>query len=192
MATLAPQQRNVATPAQVAQAFSTLSSRDQQALRQIAKLRAIGLQSMTWEDLLHEALYRALAGARLWPLNVNLVAFLAQTMRSIASEERGRATSEPVDYSAEHGAKVEAPSPLESVADARTPESDLVTRQAISKVEAIFAGDLEALHLIHGLAEGLTPAETQARSGMTTVQYASAQRRIQRALARSFGKASDD
>ncbi|WP_382322381.1 hypothetical protein ACFJGX_05515 [Hydrogenophaga sp. UC242_50] len=181
----------MATPNQVAYAFSMLSPSEQQCLRQIAKLRALGLPAMSWEDLLHEALYRALAGARLWPLNVSLVAFLAQTMRSIASEERARTAKEPVEQLAV-GADDEGPSAVETVADEQTPETELAARQAIRQVEAMFAADPQALHVIHGLAEGLTPTETQARSGMTPVQYASAQKRIQRTLARKYGEASDD
>lgn len=191
MTSLAPQQRDVATPHQVASAFSMLSPGDQQSLRQIAKLRALGLRAMSWEDLLHEALYRALAGARLWPLSVSFVAFLAQTMRSIASEERARTASELVEQPAGE-ADDEGPSQVEAVAGQQTPETELAARQAIRQVEALFAADPQALHVIHGLAEGLTPAETQARSGMTPVEYASAQKRIQRTLARKFGRASDE
>ncbi|MBX3608646.1 MAG: sigma-70 family RNA polymerase sigma factor [Hydrogenophaga sp.] len=191
MTSFAPQPREVASPHQVAEAFSMLSPGEQQSLRQIAKLRALGLPSMSWEDLLHEALYRALAGARLWPLSVSLVAFLAQTMRSIASEVRARTANEPIEQAA-IGADDEGPSAVETVAGEQTLETELAARQAIRQVEALFSADPQALHVIHGLAEGLTPTETQARAGMNPVQYASAQKRIQRTLARKFGRTSDE
>lgn len=191
MTTSAPQQSQIATPEQVVRAFAALSLSEQQRLRQIARLRALGIPAMTWEDLLHEALVRTLAGKRQWPLEVNLVAFLAQTMRSIANEERERTAAEPIDYAPGPGIDDEHSGHADSMIEVRTPESELMARSTLQKIEHIFATDAEAIHILHGLAEGLTPAETQMRSGMTRIQYASAQKRIQRALTRRFGKASN-
>ena len=42
---------------------------------------------MSWSDLLHEAVLRALAGARPWPPGVPLLAFLAGVMRSLCDEQ---------------------------------------------------------------------------------------------------------
>jgi RNA polymerase sigma-70 factor (ECF subfamily) len=57
-------------------------------LRAIARLRARSLPDGTsWSDLLHEAVLRALAGARRWPPGVSLLAFLAGIMRSLCDEQ---------------------------------------------------------------------------------------------------------
>jgi DNA-directed RNA polymerase specialized sigma24 family protein len=57
-------------------------------LRAIARLRARSLPGgISWSDLLHEAVVRALAGSRPWPPGVPLLAFLAGVMRSLCDEQ---------------------------------------------------------------------------------------------------------
>lgn len=143
---------------------------------------------MGWEDLLHEALYRTLAGKRKWPLEVNLVAFLAQTMRSVASEERNRAVAEPIASDA-WAQEDDDRHIVEQVPDARTPETLASANSALRQIEKLFADDPPAISLLRGLGEGRTPSEIQMMTRMTETEYASTQKRIQRALARKFGKA---
>ena len=72
-----PPQRDVGA------ALAALSEEDLLRLRAIARLRAPSLpDDMSWSDLLHEAVLRALMGARPWPPGVSLLAFLAGVMRS--------------------------------------------------------------------------------------------------------------
>ena len=67
----------------VGAALAALSEEDLVRLRAIARLRARSLPGdMSWSDLLHEAVLRALTGARPWPPGVPLLAFLAGVMRS--------------------------------------------------------------------------------------------------------------
>ena len=49
---------------------------------------ATGLRQHDADDLLNEALDRVLSGRRTWPIDVPLLAFLSQVMRSIASQWR--------------------------------------------------------------------------------------------------------
>jgi hypothetical protein len=73
-----PPQRDVGA------ALAALSEEDLLRLRAIARLRARSLPGgMSWSDLLHEAVLRALTGARPWPPGVPLLAFLAGVMRSL-------------------------------------------------------------------------------------------------------------
>jgi len=72
----------------VGAALAALSEEDLLRLRAIAKLRARSLpDGMSWSDLLHEAVLRALTGARPWPPAVPLLAFLAGVMRSLCDEQ---------------------------------------------------------------------------------------------------------
>jgi DNA-directed RNA polymerase specialized sigma24 family protein len=72
----------------VGAALAALSEEDLLRLRAIARLRARSLpDGMSWSDLLHEAVLRALTGARPWPPGVSLLAFLAGVMRSIGDEQ---------------------------------------------------------------------------------------------------------
>ncbi len=76
-----PPQRDVGA------ALAALSEEDLLRLHAIARLRARSLpDSMSWSDLLHEAVLRALTGARPWPPGVPLLAFLAGVMRSLCDE----------------------------------------------------------------------------------------------------------
>src|SRR5215470_11253154 len=72
----------------VGAALAALSAEDLLRLRAIARLRARSLpDGMSWSDLLHEAVLRALTGARPWPPGVPLLAFLAGVMRSLCDEQ---------------------------------------------------------------------------------------------------------
>ena len=57
-------------------------------------------------------------------------------------------------------------------------------QNALEDIYRVFAGDNQALAVLRGFAEGLTPAEAQAAHSLTATQYSSAQRRIRRTLSR--------
>ena len=63
-----------------------LTTAELRRLKGMARVRALGLHEVEWQDLLQEAVVRTLGGARQWPVDVGLVVFLRETMRSIASE----------------------------------------------------------------------------------------------------------
>jgi len=174
---------------EVKAAFVGLADEDLVKLRQIARLRSHGLPTSTWEDLLQEALFRALAGMRQWPASVPFLAFLAQTMRSIASDERRRAQDVEVIAESDLGDDESSASRFNDIAVTTvTPELLAESRSALAEIENLFLSDPEALQILEGLALGAAPAEIQASSGMTAVQYSTAQRRIQRTLPKLYGK----
>jgi RNA polymerase sigma-70 factor (ECF subfamily) len=182
-------QADFASVDEVKAAFIGLSGEDMLKLKQIARLRSFGLPTSTWEDLLQEALFRAFTGARQWPVSVPFLAFLAQTMRSIAADERRRAQDVEVVSETDLGVDEDSGKDIGNLAvTAITPESVSAARSSLREIEQLFAGDLEALQIIEALALGSTPAEVQSASGMTPVQYSTAQKRIQRALAKRYGK----
>lgn len=182
-------QADFASVDEVKAAFIGLSGEDLLKLKQIARLRSFGLPTSTWEDLLQEALFRAFTGARQWPVSVPFLAFLAQTMRSIAADERRRFQDVEVISEADLGIDEDSANHIDNLAvTVTTPESLTAARSALREIEQIFAGDRESLQIIEALALGSTPAEVQSASGMTPVQYSTAQRRIQRALAKRYGK----
>jgi RNA polymerase sigma-70 factor (ECF subfamily) len=81
-------QHGVSPRRDVGAALAALSEEDLLRLRAIARLRARFLpEGMSWSDLLHEAVLRALTGARPWPPGVPLLAFLAGVLRSICDEQ---------------------------------------------------------------------------------------------------------
>src|ERR1700739_2156140 len=67
----------------VARALATLTASDLVRLKRLAQLRARLLPGLEWDELLNEALLRALDGSRRWPEGVPLLAFITGIMRSL-------------------------------------------------------------------------------------------------------------
>ena len=85
----------VLNPAQMAVALGLITEMDFLRLKAIARLHARGLPpDVDWDDLLQEAMTRAIVGARQAPHGVTMVAFLAGVMRSLRSEHWRRARRE--------------------------------------------------------------------------------------------------
>ena len=180
--------RDVATTAESAEALRRLSDDDLRRLQQLARLRVIGLHAVDWRDLLHEAIARLLDGSRRWPRDVDLVVFLRETMRSIASDYWRRlempvvvAQSElAVDEETGEGVVDNAIDPLAS------PERLVSAAETLARIEEAFEGDEDALKAMAGMAMGKSPKEIQEEAGLDETRYASTQRRIRRRLAREF------
>ncbi len=160
----------------IARAIRALSAADRRRLEAIARLRARAMPGgLGWADLLHEAIRRALDGARRWPHGVPLVAFLAGIMRSVWSEQRRRPSPEALPAALEDEVVDAAPGPERIVAAA----------QAVGAIYRLFAGDAPALAVLAGLAEGLPAAQIRTASGLSETEYDSTRRRMRRALLRA-------
>lgn len=174
-----------ASTAEVIEALEGLSREDQFRLRQLALLRSSALVVMDWEDLLSEAVKRALEGTRLWPKGVPFLAFMAQTMRSIASEERREAAANLTVAEGDLAWDAANTSPLAELSSTDIhPAREVEAKQLLRSIERLFKDDPSALAVLHGFAMGSSPEEIQADSDLTPTQYASTQRRIRRALTR--------
>ncbi len=165
----------------VGEALNALSDEDLLRLRALARLRARGLPSgVTWSDLLHEAVLRALEGTRRWPPGVPLLAFLGGIMRSLCDEQWRRQRREgPVQPTHENAAAMTA-----GVSSDPNPERAYAASEALAAVDRLFASDVEALKVIAGLTNGLTAEEIQRHYRLTSVEYDTTRRRMRRALLR--------
>lgn len=160
--------------AEAARGIATLGRADLRRLELIARARAQGLPAMDWRDLLQESIVRTLEGSRRWPHGIPLVVFLAQTMRSIASDVRQRASE---DYPGE-GAT------LEPVDDAHLKiEAD----QQLRDIMRHFQDDRAVRDLISGLQMGETALETQKRCGLSANEFDAARKRFWRGVAQASG-----
>ena len=177
-----------ASTEELSSALTALSTADLLRVKQIARLRCVGLSSVTWEDLINEAVTRSLAGTRRWPRAVPFVAFLVQTIRSIASEEWRRRDHEQTTLETDLGFdEAETPMTLADFAvDLIDPEREVIARKTLGDIEALFLDDNEAGAILRGFAEGAMPEQIQSSASLTKTQYASAQKRIRRRLARYF------
>ena len=162
-----PPQRDVSA------ALATLSEEDLLRLRAIARLRARSLpDGMSWSDLLHEAVLRALTGARPWPPGLSLVAFLAGVMRSIGDEQWRR-----------HRRQRDLPAPSDS-GGADDPERACAAAEVLVAIQRLFLSDTAALKVITGLINGMAAEDIRRHYDLTTVEYDTTRRRIRRTLLR--------
>jgi len=157
----------------VARALAALTPADLLRLKRMAQLRARMLPGLEWEELLNEALLRALDGSRRWPENVPLLAFIAGIMRSLvdarAQERRCRAER----------ALASGETLMEAAPDAR-----LHARECLVAIARFFAGDPDVLALISALArqylgEGEGPAPRLSKR-----RREAARKRLARAILR--------
>ncbi len=162
-----PPQRDVGA------ALAALSEEDLLRLRAIARLRARSLPGgMSWSDLLHEAVLRALTGARPWPPGVPLLAFLAGVMRSLCDEQWRR-----------HRRQDHLPTPHDS-GGADDPERACAAAEALAAIRRLFASDAAALKVITGLISGMAAEEIRRHYDLTAVEYDTTRRRIRRTMLR--------
>ena len=163
-----PEQRDVGA------ALAALSEEDLLRLRAIARLRARSLpgDNMSWSDLLHEAVLRALTGARPWPPGVPLLAFLAGVMRSIGDEQWRR-----------HRRQHDLPAPSDP-SGADDPERACAAAEALVAIQRLFASDAAAVKVINGLISGMAAEDIRRHYDMTAVEYDTTRRRIRRTLLR--------
>lgn len=162
-------------------ALAALSEPDLLRLQAIARLRCRGLPGLDWQELLHEAVLRALDGSRPWPPDVTLIAFLAGIMRSLRSDHwrRHRATAAALSAQA-----------AEVASEAPGPERIAAASQALAAIDRLFADDPAALAVILGLSQGLSAEEIRQRAGLSTTEYESTRKRMRRALLRHGLKGS--
>jgi RNA polymerase sigma-70 factor (ECF subfamily) len=171
------------TTTDVARAIHALTDADLLRLKALARLWTRGLpDSVGWDDVLHEAIARALDGSRKCAPDVPILGFLSGIMRSICEDQWRRARrdsqilvrDEEVSDLCASGDEVKSPGPERLVAAA----------QSVAAVDQLFAGDPLALKIIAGLAEGLTPPEIRERYGMSDREYDTTRKRMRRALLR--------
>jgi RNA polymerase sigma-70 factor (ECF subfamily) len=166
-------QHGVSPQRDVGAALAALSEEDLLRLRAIARLRARSLPcDMSWSDLLHEAVLRALAGARPWPPGVPLLAFLSGVMRSLCDEEWRR-----------HRRHHDLPAPRDS-GGADDPERACAAAEALAAIQRLFASDKAALKVITGLISGMGAEDIRRHYNLTAVEYDTTRRRIRRAMLR--------
>jgi RNA polymerase sigma-70 factor (ECF subfamily) len=167
------QPRTVTAGQDVRAALAAMPADDLLRLRAIARLRARSLPAgMSWSDLLHEAVLRALAGSRPWPPGVPLLAFLAGVMRSLCDEQWRR-----------HRLHQALPA-LGCGGTADDPERALAARETIAALHRQFASDTVATQVITGLLSGMAPETIRRHYGLSDTEYDTARRRMRRTMLR--------
>ncbi len=140
-------------------------------------------------DLLQETFYRALAGSRKCPSDVDLVRFLVQAMRSIANGEAEKAENEvDVIPVLQPGALVDGAVDLKDSKESQeesmmAAESDEAIRQALL---ALFPNDRQARDLVDGILIGYEGEELRALTDLDEKGYASKRRFVRRTIDKHY------
>jgi DNA-directed RNA polymerase specialized sigma24 family protein len=132
------------------------------------------------EDLLQEAFLRALDDGRHCPVNVDVVWFLKQAMRSIAHGELEKASSRADLVSADSEKPDPSPGLEEEVVDR---QYDAAFRLAIF---ALFEDDPVAHDAVEGIMEGLEGAELRELLGLDKTAYATKRKLIRRRIDKAY------
>jgi len=157
----------------VARALATLPPSDMVRLKRLAQLRARLLPGQEWEELLNEALLRALDGSRRWPEGVPLLAFIAGIMRSLVDRRVQERRRLPEPALAGSGAPPTSPQ-----------EAQLHARQCLGAIAQFFAGDPDALPLIGGLAREYLGGADDTAPRLNKSRREAARKRLARAILR--------
>jgi DNA-directed RNA polymerase specialized sigma24 family protein len=156
----------------VARALAALTAEDLLRLKRLAQLRARVLPGVEWDDLLNEALLRALDGSREWPKGVSLLTFLGGIMRSLVdvrvAERRRRM---------EHILRGEENSVM-------PPDVQIHARQCLAAFTRRFADDADVLVLVAVLAGLPAGAPGAAIAFSNHRRWEAARKRLRRAILR--------
>jgi DNA-directed RNA polymerase specialized sigma24 family protein len=137
-------------------------------------------------DLLHEALSAAIMGDRKCPRDVPFMAFIVQTMRSIASHHREKRRRESADGGAAQEAQEARPVFSTVTSD---PEQMLIERESEDTVGAIhdcFEGDEQAQMVVLGWSEGYRGKELRDFVGVDQAALDYATKRIRRSMTKRY------
>ena len=183
-----------ATDAEVRAAIDALSAADTIRIRQFAKKRGQllkwGVGSPTWEDLIQEAMARALTGSRHWNKDVPFVNFLLGIIRSISSHSarqisKRQEVREADLITEDHEGVERNPLALAETAEP-DPHEELTARELLDRIDALFDEDPEALLVIAGMRERLTGPEIQALIEIDQRKYEAIVKRVSRTLRREL------
>lgn len=174
---------------EIGAAFDGLSPDDKLKLHAI-DAQFCGGTGLGQQELLYEAVCRALTGARKCPREVSFMAFMVETMRSIASHERAkRSRSAPLAAVPRLGEAPKGPSDCRS--DQLTPEEHLLEREAADLVQTIyglFEDDPEAQLVLMGWADGLRGKELRDATGLDQAGVDYAGKRIRSLMRKQYPK----
>jgi len=169
------------TDLEIKRLLQGLSSSDILRLGQIAR-KYVFRCLMDADELLNESIVVTASGQRKVPRNVSLLAFLAETMRSIASNEvrKIRKKITPIDDDPEND-------PILNIADKNIHiEYEVAANQEIEHIYELFKNDEDVTFLLMAKYDGLSPDEICEMENWDRTKYNSVQKRLRRGLNQRF------
>jgi DNA-directed RNA polymerase specialized sigma24 family protein len=174
---------------EIEQAIHSFSTPDWNRLDHVARYLCRG-RDLDPKDLLQEALTRALDGSRTCPANVQVIRFLSEAMRSIASDTTEAMRRQPefqaVPLLGEDGSVIDVPDREPSA------EERLISLREAKRISAavleIFADDPIAEIMVVGIIEDMDGEELRALTELDKTSFASKRRFIRRRITDAFPK----
>jgi hypothetical protein len=175
------------SPAEIEEAIRGLSTADWNRLDTVARHLCRG-RPLDPKDLRQDAITRALDGSRISPTNVDVVRFLAEAMRSIASDAMDtlhrQLESQAVPLIGEDGSALD-------VSDREpTPEERLISLREAKRISSavldLFADDPIAEIMVVGMMESMDGEELRALTELDKTAFASKRRLIRRRIVDAF------
>lgn len=141
------------------------------------------------EDLLQEAIARALDGSRKCPVNVGVVKFLAEAMRSIAHGESEKLENRVVTRSLdsdtdEEGEVLDPPDPSPSIEEVVINEEGAAILH--DRILSLFEEGTPARDMVQGMMDDWSAEELREVLGLDKTAYASMRRLIRRRLNKEY------
>jgi|GEM_PF-1311181 len=176
-------QQSVLSQEELENAIAAFSDADWTRIRKAAAFyqQVCRRSFMSADDLVQEALFRALSGTRKCPKDVGVALFIANTIRSIANGE-----SEKIENIQATISLNDETSSFELSGQDPSPENMLSNKQENQELEQklinLFADDETAQLMVLGILEGESRAELQALSELDDTQFNSKRRKIRRTI----------
>lgn len=193
-----------ATPDDIREAIEALAPEDYLRILKAAKVALGGTEFKDPQELINEVVVRSMIGAsggkgRHWPKNVPFVAYMIQTISGLADDSRcGLPQKRTVSLKTagedrelidrlldERG--INQPDPLQLMVDEEAEKvQEQSAREEVEKIEALFADNDNAMMVIMGFKDGLSPEGIREVSGMNLTQYNTTRRLIRRRLEKLY------
>ena len=171
--------------------INEFSKADWLRIKKIAGIMAAKC-GMTQEDILQEAITKALEGKRHCPHDVKVINFLAATMKSIASSCAKSYTRCP--HVSLQTPKFESGHDYQADLEDTTPsrsEAGTIAKMDLKRIRGVipslFESDPEPIQfLVEGILEGMEAGELQELSGLYGKEYSSARKLFRRRIEKAF------
>ncbi len=174
------------TKVEVETVLAAFQPADWQRAKIIATTFCAGLTGLAADDLLQEAMFKLLSGARVWPRGIHPLVVLKSVMHSVASNARKRNALSPIDANVVvdlFEVDVDDKPPTVHGTVTVTPEDETLGKQQIAALYASLGGDEDLELLAVEWSDGIRGAEAREELGWDEKKYDAVRKRLLRRLA---------
>lgn len=172
---------------EITEAISSLAIEDWLRLRKVANRCSFG--RIDPDDLLQEAFANALEGRRKCPRDIDVVRFLAEAIRSLASSQFKSLSRSPELHIISRRTGDEEPE-VDFPSETPNADQELISKQESAAIHSailsLFADDEIARLIVEGDMEGMEASELYELTGLDNKAYATKRRLIRRRIDKAY------